>query len=491
MATSTAFPASRVARGLAIETDYIAPDLTQPAGRPPQIFLFGVAQYDKSIAATPFEFVSLSDLNDKVGRKCPLYQAAQMIKPQFGTGYGGKLTIFPVATSGTETQAVGDITPSGTATAAETHYVKVNNKLSAPISIVATDSVAEWIAKAITAVNAIIDMPMIASDGTTKLDMTAGFYSDAGDHLYLEVVTPATTAFSFAFTQPTGGAATVDVSTAWAAFGDEWHSHVVNAMGDATDSTTLNSAQTFGEQRWGATVHKPFKMYTGSNEATAATIRAITDARSSDRINSIKWTPGSNDQPWNIAARMVALQCVRAASNPPRDYALIRCDLLTAGPAASQLDSDARDLAVNDGLSTVEIIDGEVYISDSVMCYHPAGEEPPGFRYDVDIEKECAMIYNIDLIFSNPADAGAPLIPNDQVTTNSDARKPSYFQRKLNTLYDGAALNAWITDSDFAKTNTSVSISSTPKRLDVSMVYKLSGNLNVISVDNNFSFYLG
>lgn len=491
MATSTAFPADRVARGLAIQTSYEAPDLTEPAGRPVEIFAYGVPQASVSVASTPYEFVSLADTASRFGYKSTLYQIAKMIKPHFGTGYGGKLVFFPLAVT-TGAQAVGDITPSGTATTTETHYVKVNNQRSAKIDLVVGDSVAQWIAKSIVAINAVLDMPVTASDGTTKTNLTVGYETNAGDHTYIEIEKPNGSAFSFAITQPTGGAGTVDVSTAWAVFNDNWYSHVINGISDATDSTTLNSAQTFGEARWAPTVHKPFKMYTGSNEATAATIRAITDARTSDRVNSIKWTPGSNDLPWVIAGRMVAKQAIVAAANPPRDYCLQRCDLLTAGPEASQLDSDARDLAVKDGLSTVEILSGEVYISDSVMCYHPAGEEPPGFRHDVDIEKECAMIYNIDLIFSNPADAGAPLVPDGQVTTNSDARKPGYFTQKLNTLFDGAALNAWISDPEYAKANSSVTISSTnPKRLDVRVVYKLSGNLNVISVDNVFSFYLG
>ena len=492
MTTSTAFPQDRVARGTAIQTIYEQPENVAPAGRPVEIFAYGVPQYDKSIAATPFEFVSLSDTADKVGRQSPLYHIAEMIKPQFGTQFGGKLTLFPLEVGGTPAQAAGDVTPSGTATETETHYVKVNNRYSKKIELAVGDSVAEWIAKAITAVNAVINMPVTASDGTTTLDLTAGFETDAGDFLYVEIEKPATSAFSFTITQPTGGAGTVDIATAWAVFNDNWHSHVINGIDDATGSATLNSAQTFGDARWGATVRKPFKHYTGSNEATAATIRAITDARTSDKINSIKWNPASNDLPWVIAAAMVKEQAILASADPAKDYQLKRVPSLTVGTASAQLDSDARDLAVKDGLSTIEVYPDGVYISDSVMCYHPAGEEPPGFRYDVDIEKECYMLKALDNIFSNPADAGAPTVPNDQVTTNPNVRKASYYKKKIDTLYDNAALAAIISDPAWAKERSSVTPSSTnPNRFDVQAVYKLSGINSVISMDNRFSFNVG
>lgn len=495
MATSTAFPADRVARGLAIKTSYDQPEAGEAKGRPVSIFVYGIPAASVSVASTPYEFVSLADTATKYGYKSTIYQMCKMLKPLYGIGVGSiPITIFPLAVT-TGGQAAGDITPTGTVTSSQTYYIKVNNQLSLPITMTGATgaaTVADFCDLAVAALNGVVDMPGTATDGTTTVDFEVGYETGAGDFVYLEVVSPTDAELTFSYTQPTGGSGSVDISTVWSVFNDNWYSHVVNGADDATGSTILDSADTFGELRWGSTVHKPFKHYTGSNEATAATIRAITDARTDDRTNSIKWTPGSNDAPWVIAARMIGVQAPVQQADPAQDPQLRRCDFLTAGPDASQLDSDARDLAVKDGLSTVEIVDEKVYISDSVMCYHPAGEDPPAYRYDVDIEKECAMIYNINAIFTNSDDAGNPLIPDVQATTNANARKPSYFKQKLDALFDAAALSGIISDPEYAKENTTVSISSTnPKRQDVIAVYKLSGNLSVISVDNVFSFYLG
>jgi hypothetical protein len=162
---------------------------------------------------------------------------------------------------------------------------------------------------------------------------------------------------------------------------------------------------------------------------------------------------------------------------------------LTVGTASAQLDSAARQDAVTKGLSTVEIRGGIVNVSDSIMCYHPAGEDPPAYRYDNDIEKLSYMIYNLDLIFNNPADSGNPLVPSAQATTNPNARKPSYFLKKVFTLFDGAALDGVITDVDYAKANTQIVISdSNNRRLEALIVYRVAGNLNVISVTQKWSF---
>ena len=496
MALSTAFPSSRVASGLAIKTDYSAPVLNEPLGRPVNIFVIGVAESSKTVTSEPVQMTTLAAAADHVGYRSTIYEALNALKPAFGDGVGSlPITYFPLAVT-TGGAATGDITPSGTCTSTQIYRVKINNKVSQDITMLATETVADFTAKATAAINGILDMPMSAADGTTTVDLTAGFYTDAGDHLYVEIESPSDADMTFVITQPNSGSGTVDYATAWNVFNDTWYSHVLFAQGDATNSTFLDSADTFGEARWAAEVYKPFKCYTGSNESTAATIRAITAARKNDRTNSIKWVPGGNDLPWVIAGRMLAVMLPIAASDPAMDYCNRRVTGLKAGSASVSPDSGARDLAVKDGLSTV-IVDpptaantnGTVYIEDSVMCYHPDGETPPGYRWDVDLEKENAMIFNLAIIF---AEYGNPLVPDGQAVTNKNARKPSFYKRRVFKLYDGAANEAWIADTDYAKENTLLVISgSNPRRLDASCVYKLAGNLGVRSVDNNFSLYVG
>lgn len=497
MPISNAFPQDRVARGLAIKTEYEAPTLNTPKGRPVKIVVYGIPQESVSVASTPFEHVSLSDSASRVGRKSTIYHTLKMLKPQFGLGVGSiPIIVFPLTVT-TGGQAAGSITPTGSVTAgsSQTYTIKENNQVVGEVTMTGATgaaTVADFCDLATTAINAKLDAQCAAVDGTTAVNLTVGYETDAGDFVHYEIESPTDAELTFVIVQPTGGAGSIDLDTVWAIFGDNWHSHVVNATGDATTSATLNAASTFGEARWAPTVHKPFKHYTGSNEATAATIRAITDARTTDRTNSIKWTPDSNDLPWTIAGRMVAQLALTSNADPAQDAQLRKCDLLTVGADAYQLNTDGRDLAVKDGLSTIEVIDNSVYISDSVMCYHPAGEDPPAWRKDVAIEKECAVIYNVDTIFSNPADAGNPLAQDGKTVTNPNARKPSYFKQKIDSLFDALEAAAIISDAENAKEQSSVEISgSNPDRLDVTLVYDLTGNNSVNSVNNKFSYYVG
>ena len=59
-------------------------------------------------------------------------------------------------------------------------------------------------------------------------------------------------------------------------------------------------------------------------------------------------------------------------------------------------------------------------------------------------------------------------------------------------MFDNLALEAIISDPEYAKANMNVGISaSNPKRIDMSTDYKNSANTNIISIDLNFGFYFG
>jgi len=494
MATSTAFAPSRVARGLAIETEYQATTPSSAKYRPVKIALIGVGQESEEYAFTPFDVTKLSDVSDVVGYKNPLYQAAKMLKPTVGLGIGDiPLTVFPVEVTAAGAQAVGSVALVGTLGTGltEVHTIRAGNH-EAKVTLVAGDNNAAMIPKFIAAAAAVLDYPVAVTDGTTVATCTVGWESATGDSVDITIESPATSALTWTIVQPTGGAGTIDVDGALAQFGSEWYSHVINC--EVADHATYNKYSVANEARWDAGVHMPFKCYSGTNETSVAAAAAITDARKSDRTNSLKASPDSRNLPWEIAARQVQAMAIVANVNAARDYGSQKVTILDPGTQADQwTEADGEyQYAVVRGLSTTKIKSNELRIADSVMMYHPDGEDPPAWRYDVDIEKECAMIWNINEIFTADEVDGAPLPPDDQVTTNPAARKPSFYKGKLFGLYDAMALDSVIADPAYAKANTTVTINgSNPKRLDVVAVYKLAGNANVFSVTNRFSFYYG
>lgn len=292
-------------------------------------------------------------------------------------------------------------------------------------------------------------------------------------------------------TQPTGGTINPSLVTPLSLIGNVWETLVINAL-DIADTTRLDEINTVGEGRWGSTVRKPFVAFTGNTNTTVAAATAVSSLRTTDRINAQLVSPGSSDLPFIVAARQVARIAAVANNNPPVDYGKQKATGLVPGLDGVQWDYPTRDQAVKAGSSTVEISDGVVNIADIVTFYAPVGEVPPAYRYVCDIVKLQNIIYNIALVFSTAAWAGAPLIPDNQPTVNPAARRPKDAKAAAAAMVDSLGAQAIISDPATTKKNTTAVINAgNPKRLDLNILVWLSGNTNIISVGLNFSFFYG
>ena len=202
--------------------------------------------------------------------------------------------------------------------------------------------------------------------------------------------------------------------------------------------------------------------------------------------------PGCKSTPWAIAAREVARIARVADNNPARDYGRQALTGLITGTDAQQWNYAQRDLLVKAGIATTTVRDGVIEISDTVTLYHPEGDTLPAYRFLKSIVKLQQVIFNMDLRFDTAEWDGAPLIPDDQPTTNRDARKPKSAVAVANAMIDSLGLEAILSDPETAKTRTLAQINSqNPDRLDLSLTVQVSGNSNIISADLNFGFFFG
>lgn len=492
MALSTAVDLTAVARVVGIKTEFVNLRGGNVVNLPQRIAVFGQGNTAATYSTDKFQVTSATQAAERYGFGSPIHLAVKQLFPANGDGVGTiPVTIYPLVDDGAAAPAVGDITPSGTATKAGAATVIVNNIRSQAFAIEVGDTVATVTAKMATAVNAVLDVPVVAVDGATKLDITAKWEGPTGNNIVLEVEGGEDTGITFVATQPTGGLVNPDVTAALAQIGNVWETMVLNCLNIA-DTTTLDLFQTEGEGRWGALVRKPFMCFTGNTEPDVALAIAVPDARKTDRINSQLVAPGSNDLPFVVAARQLSRIAPLANNNPPHDYGSRTADGLTPGTDGQQWNYAQRDQAVKGGSSTTEVKDGVINLSDIVTFYHPTGDPTPAYRYVVDIVKVTNILFNLDLTFANPAWDGAPLIPDGQATTNRTAKKPKMAVAAVASLIDQLALGAFISDPDFAKANTLAAINDqNPKRLDVATTMKISGNTNIISVDFNWGFFFG
>lgn len=454
-----------------------------------------------STAAAPFDatkkqFTSALAVAQDYGFGSPAHLIARQLFPDNGDGVGTiPVTFYPLTDDGSGVVATGDITPGGAQTVAASYIARVNNIDSEEFVISVGDSVADIITAATAAINAVLEMPVIAVDATpgssTKVDITSKWEGTSANDIFIEIVGSTTAGTTFAFTQPAGGLVNPDVQTALDQVGNVWETMFINAM-DVADTTTLGLYDTFGEGRWGALVRKPTIVFTGNLATTVANAIAVPDARKTDRTNAQLVAPGSKDLPFVTVARQVARIAPLANSNPPHDYGSQRATGLVPGIDGVQWTHADRDQAIKAGSSSIEVKDGVINIADVVTFYHPTGDPLPAYRFVVDIVRLQNIIFNLDLIFATAEWDGPPLIPDDQPTTNRTAKKPKTAKAAMASMVDALGLEAILSDPETTKANILAEIDgSNPKRLNAVVPVKLSGNANIKSIDLEFGFFFG
>ena len=491
MTISSAVDLSAVARVVGIKTSFVNLRAGNVVYLPQRIAVVGQGSSAAVYSANKAQYNRANDVGAAYGYGSPLHMAAKQLLPNNGDGVGSiPVTFYPLSDAGGATAAVGGVLPSGATTGAGTIEVQAANVTTGTLTFASGLSVAAQVAALIAAINAVTDMPVIAS-GTVSLVLTAKWKGASGNDIKVEVIADTSLGATYGITQPAAGATNPDVTPALAQMGSVWETLVLNCL-NVSDTTALDVFRTTGEGRWGALIRKPFVAFVGNTAAAVATATTVSAARASDRINAQLVSPGSTDFPAAVAARQLARIAVIANNNPAQDYGGLPADTLVPGPDGSQWLFASRDQAVKAGSSTIEVRDGVVTLSDIVTFYAPANDPTPAYRYVCDIVKLMNIIFNLDLIFATQEWNGAPLIPDDQPTVNPAAKKPKTAKAAAAALLDSLGLNAIISDPATAKKNLQAAINAqNPKRLDLSVTVQLCGNTNIISVDLNFGFYFG
>lgn len=496
MAISTAIPPSQVARALGIKTEF--KDFRQGGilFLPQQMAVVGQGSSAVTYSTDKAQYTSATAVASTYGYGSPLHLAAMQIFPVNGDGVGTiPVTFYPLEDDVSGVASTGDVTPGGVQTEAAAYRVVVNEILSEEFVINVGDSAADIVTAAALAVNAVLEMPVIATADTTpaaeKVDCVSKWAGTSANSLSIKVVGSTIAGTTWGITQPVGGLVNPNVQPALDQVGNVWETMFLNCL-EVVDTTNLDRYQTFGDGRWGATVRKPAVVFSGDTSTTVALATTTSDARKTDRVNAQLVAPSSENLPFVVAARELARIIVRANENPAYDYGSLPATGLTPGPDGDQWDNAARDEAVKKGSSTTEVRDGVIYTSDTVTFYHPTGDPLPAYRFVVDIVKLQNIIFNIELEFIKPEWDGAPLVPDDQTVVNPAARKPKSAKAAVSGILDSLAENALISDPETAKDNTLFEIDAmNPKRLNGRIPVQLSGNVNIKSIDLDFGFFFG
>lgn len=494
MAVSNAVTQSAVARVVGIDTIFRDLRAGQVQFLPQRVIVVGQGNDASTYATTKRQVTSALEAGQLYGFGSPIHAVMNQLLPVNGDGVQSiPVTVYPLDAGSSAATAAGEIEAAGTSTRQFTGRVRVGGVLSNEF-VIPDGTAAAAIGTIIeSAVDAILDMPVIASSTTDTVTLTAKWEGATGNDLNIELIdVPTDAGVTFTITAMSGGAVDPDVNIALNQIGDVWESLVVNAACLYNSATTLDIYSTFNEGRWNPLVRRPLTVVSATAETTASTLQSFGNGRRLDRTNITESMPGCRSPQWVMAARAVARIARVADSNPARDYGRQQLTGLIPGTDAQQWNYAQRDLLVKAGISTTELRDGVINMSDTVTHYHPEGDTIPAYRFLKTIVKLQQVIFNMDLRFNNAEWDGAPLIPDDQPTTNRDARKPKTAVATANDMIDSLGLEAIISDPATAKEQTVAQINaSNPDRLDLSITVQVSGNANIISADINFGFFFG
>lgn len=501
VSTSTAIDISSRARALGIQTKFKDLRGGRVAILPQRVAVIGQGASEAVYPTTKQQVTSAAQAGSIYGYGSPVHLAVKALLPPSGDGVGTiPVTVYPLEDNPSDSSAATgslDVTIESVTTAAIFRVI-LGGVRGESFVLRPGMPIAEARAAIANSINATLDSPASALVGVAGVELTAKWKGDSSNQITLTIEGPTFGAPVFSIVGFTGGLLNPTVNGALSAMGNVWETMVLNCL-DTKDHEALNAYQEWGETRWGALVHKPLLVFTGDTSATTGEVlnnissdEVTPNGRPLDRINVALTAPGSVNLDFVMAARELAYIVKTANENPPCDYGSLQVAGITPGPDADQWLFTERDMALKLGISTSEVRDGVIVLQDTVTMYHPEGEVDPGYRYVCDIVKLQNIIHNINLIFNVPDWDGAPLIPDDQPTTNPLAKRPKDAVTAICSKLDNLALEAIISDVDFSKTNTRAQINDqNPKRLDIVIPVALSGNTNQIAIDLEFGFFYG
>lgn len=437
---------------------------------------------------------SAASVGERYGFGSPLHLAALQLFPSSGAMATFPVSIVPVKKGDSGfVAAAGSITVTGTATASAPVVVSVGG-LDVQVAVLkeaTADDVATLIA---SAVNAELNSCVSASAASGVVTFTAKWSGAIGNRISLSVKGDVA-GLTFAATAFAGGMGTPAIAGALETIGDVvWETFILDTFDykDGADaSAQLEAFQVWGEGRWSALEKKPVMVAHGCTD-DYATRTAITDARPSDYINFLIESVGSPELPFVVAARGLLDILSTADTNPAQNYKGVLTGL-KRGADTVQESYTVRNQSVMKGAST-NITNGSVAeLNDIVTFYHPAGSGKfPIRRYVVDAVKLANVVYNLRLITESDEVKGAPLVPDEQVTSNPTAIQPKMFHTWLANLATSLGMAAIISDPEFTIKNIEVGIDSeNPKRVNYTFPCKISGNVEVVSGDVYFGQYVG
>ncbi len=451
------------------------------------------------------EITSAQEAGEKYGFGSPIHNIMRILRPSSGTGVGGIPTIvYAQAEAGGAIAADIDITVTGPATGNGTHTIIIAGRGgidgdSYSFNIVDGDTATDIAVKIKDVINAVLSSPVSAGNVIGVVTATAKWKGVTGDEIKITVDTgDDALGVAYVVAVGTAGGGVANIAGALAQFQNEWNTLVVNSYG-TPKFAELEAFNGIPDPvnptgRYIGIVFKPFLALWGSTESDKDALVAITDAREEEVTNILCPAPNSDGMPWEAAANGTALAARIMQNTPHLDVSgklYPDMPIPSDGDIGDMADYENRDFLVKKGSSTVTLVSGRYRFEDFVTTYHPAGENPPQFRFgrtlmlDFNVRFGYFLLEQIHVVDHSIAE-------NDQVVTVANVIKPKQWNNIINKYAEDLGARNLITDVQFMKDSIQVETSGTnPNRLETAFEYKRSPYIRIASTNAKAGFTFG
>lgn len=477
---------------------------TSSPNLPQRIAILGEANTanQSGLSTTPVQILTAQQAGQLYGYGSPIHSIARILFPVSGDGIGGvPVWVYPQAAAGGAAARVQTITVTGTATGNGTHTIVVAGRQfidgsSYAINIVSGDTPTAIATKIKDTINAVLQSPVSATSSAGVVTVTAKWtgLTSQGINLSMDSGT-ASIGVTYAVAETAAGSGTPDVAASVALFGTAWNTLVINSYGTA--STVMAALESFNgipdpeapTGRFSGIVMKPFIALTGS---VADDPTATTDARLANVTIAIAPAPLSPGLAYEAAANVALLVGRMAQDKPHLDVSgMAYPDMPGPVGTPAMAAYTVRDAYVKKGCSTVEVVAGVYRILDLVTTYHPAGENPPQFRYVRNLLLDFNVRFAVYL--AEQTSVVAHMIASDNDTVSVDkVVKPKQWKAILSALAEDLGARGLIADVPFMQNSIQVNIgASNPDRLETFFRYKRSGTARISSTTAEAGFNFG
>lgn len=474
------------------------PNLPQRVG----IFAEANTANQSGLDTAAWELTTAQAAGLRYGFGSPIHILARILRPVGGVGIGGiPVIVYPQAEASGATDKVVTITPTGTATAAGTHYVKIAGRDSLDgesyaFTLSEGDTTGDITAKIEDVINNVLGCPMIAVSDTYECELTSKWKGLTADGITVEIDTDGNDlGITYSINVDQVGAGTPAVTTSLNLIGEDWVTIAINSYG--TVSAVCNEFQTWNgipdpvnpTGRFAGIIMKPLVAITGSVEDENT---SFTDARLNDVTIAIAPAPLSQGLAMEAAANMAVLQARIAQDTPNLDVGdQTYADMPTPLAIGTMANYEQRDMYVKKGNSTVELSGGRYKVCDFVTTYHPIGEMPPQFRYvrnlmlDFNVRFGYYLLEQINVV-------GHSISNDNDVVTAERTIKPKQWKAIVSQYAEDLTRRALVADTAFMQDSIVVNISTTnPDRFETFFKYKRTGVVRIASTTAEAGFNFG